>query len=111
MKRILILIALAALATFAFSGCSGNADAAVKCDGGCGMEMAKTDAKEIEGKFYCGGCAGKMAHDDVEAAAETAAETVACAGGCGMELATATAKKVDGKFYCAGCVDHIGHNH
>ncbi len=108
MKRLLILLALMALATFAFNGCSGNSEAAVKCDGGCGMEMAKTDAKEVDGKFFCAGCAGKMAHDEVEA---TEGETVACAGGCGMELAQASAKEVDGKFYCAGCVEHIGHNH
>ncbi len=108
MKRILILIALMALATFACGGCGGDADAAVECDGGCGMEMAKDAAKELDGKFYCAGCAGKIARADAEVAD---GETVACAGGCGMELAQASAKEVDGKFYCDGCVDHIGHNH
>jgi len=63
MKRILILIALVALAAFAFGGCGGKADAKIKCDGGCGMELAKDDCQEIDGKCYCAGCAAHVGHN------------------------------------------------
>ena len=111
MKRILILIAMVALGAFALNGCSSEADATVTCEGGCGMEMAKADAKEIEGKFYCSGCATHMAGEAVEEHASEHADMVKCAGGCGMEMATADAKEVDGKHYCAACAVHAGHDH
>jgi formylmethanofuran dehydrogenase subunit E len=108
MKRILILFALlgmAALAVNGLSGCAKEADATVECAGGCGMEMPKSAATEIDGKFYCAGCAAKMAGDMHE---HGEGEMVACAGGCGMEIATADAIEHDGKFYCSGCAAKMG---
>ena len=104
MKRILILFALLAMGVLAVNGlqgCAKQADAMVQCAGGCGMEMPKSAAKEIDGKFYCAGCAAKMGF-------ETA--MVQCAG-CGMKVAQADAKEMDGKFYCSGCAEHAGHGH
>ena len=106
MKRILILFALLAMGVLAVNGlqgCAKQADAMVQCAGGCGMEMPKSAAKEIDGKFYCAGCAAKMAGD-----MHDHGDMVACAGGSGMEIAKADATEHDGKFYCAGCAAKMG---
>ena len=65
MKRILLVMALLAMGVLAvnMNGCGKKADAMVECAGGCGMEMAKADAKEIDGKYYCEGCAAHVGHD------------------------------------------------
>lgn len=114
MKRILFVLTLVLLAAFTFSGCGKKAEATVPCDGGCGMQLTKADAKVIDGKSYCAGCAAHLADELAkEAAAQEplAPDRIKCAGGCGMELAKADATEVDGKFYCSSCVEHIGHNH
>ncbi len=116
MKRILVLIAMIALSAFAFSGCGSGASAKVPCEGGCGMEMAKSDATEVDGQFYCAGCAAHAGHeqeamDSGDMSQDADAAQVACAGGCGMDMAKSDAKEIDGKFYCAGCAAHAGHGH
>ena len=114
MKRALLILGLILVATFAFSGCGKKAEATVPCDGGCGMELTKADAKVIDGKSYCAGCAAHLADELAkEAATEAApaADMVKCAGGCGVELAKADATEIDGKSYCAACAAHAGQDH
>ncbi len=118
MKRALLILGLILVAAFAISGCGKKAEATVPCDGGCGMELTKADAKVIDGKSYCAGCAAHLADElakeaATEAAPEAApaADMVKCAGGCGMELAKADATEIDGKSYCASCAAHVGHDH
>ena len=72
MKKMTILLSVLLLLTalVAFSGCgdksaedgADKADATVvathDCEGGCGMtDMPASKTTEIDGKFYCSGCA------------------------------------------------------
>lgn len=70
-KLIIILSALVLmLSLVAVAGCGDNAAteeaaetvvATHDCDGGCGMtDMAADKTTEIDGKFYCAGCAKHM---------------------------------------------------
>jgi len=71
-KMIILLSALVLLVSLvSFTGCGdkpaddAKADATVvathDCDGGCGMTNMPADkTTEIEGKFYCTGCAKHM---------------------------------------------------
>mgnify|MGYP001145745762 FL=1 len=84
------------------------------CAGGCGMELTKADAKVIDGKSYCAGCAAHLADElakEAEVQPAPAPDTIKCAGGCGMELAKADATEIEGKYYCHGCAAkaHEGH--
>ncbi len=70
MKKMMILLSMALLlfSLVAFVGCSDKkaeeAAATIAthdCDGGCGMTNMPADkTTEIEGKFYCTGCAKHM---------------------------------------------------
>lgn len=75
MKKMTVLLSALALmlALVAFAGCgdqpaddaAAKADATVvathDCDGGCGMTKMPADkTTEIDGKFYCTGCAKHM---------------------------------------------------
>ncbi|MBM4118192.1 hypothetical protein FJ251_10715 [bacterium] len=114
MKRILMLMALALLVALAGSGCGKKAEATVPCVGGCGMELTKADAKVIDGKSYCAGCAAQLSAPPAGeelSTAPAADDRVKCAGGCGMEMAKADAVQVQGKHYCQGCAEHAGHGH
>ena len=116
MKRILMLKALTLMLLIAIagSGCGKKAEATVPCAGGCGMELVKADAKQIDGKNYCTGCAAHLSAPPAGeelSTAPAADDRVKCAGGCGMELAKADAVEIDGKHYCHGCAEHAGHSH
>ena len=78
MKNWMIIMALMSL--FLVAGCGGDSDTAENaaekateevqvathdCDGGCGMkDVPKDQLTEIDGKFYCAGCAKKVQEDD-----------------------------------------------
>jgi len=114
MKRALFVLGLILVAAFAFSGCGKKAEATVPCAGGCGMELTKADAKVIDGKSYCAGCAAHLTDElakEAEAQPAPAPGTIKCAGGCGTELATADATEIEGKFYCASCAARVGDDH
>jgi len=114
MKRILMALTLMLLLAIVGSGCGKKAEATVPCAGGCGMELVKADAKQIDGKYYCAGCAAQLSAPPAGEELSTTpapADHVKCAGGCGMELAKADAVEIDGKNYCQGCAEHAGHGH
>jgi hypothetical protein len=77
MRKLLTILALMLFALpLALAGCGeteqadSEADAVEKiathdCDGGCGMKDVSTDQlKEIDGKFYCAGCAQKVEKEE-----------------------------------------------
>jgi len=98
------------VAAFAFNGCTSESEATVACTG-CNAEMARADASEVDGKFYCAGCAADAHGEEIAGEEMAGGEKLACAGGCGMEMAQADMKEVEGKLYCAGCAAHAGHDH
>jgi len=78
MKKLMLLLTAAflLLSLVAFTGCGDKpAEDAAKdtdapqvathdCDGGCGMKaMTAEQTTEVEGKFYCAGCAAKAKGD------------------------------------------------
>jgi hypothetical protein len=114
MKRVLFVLALVLVAAFAFSGCGKKAEATVPCAGGCGMELTKADAKVIDGKSYCAGCAAHLADELAKEAAvqpAPAPDLIKCAGGCGMELAKSDATEIEGKYYCSDCAAKAREGH
>ena len=107
MKKLTMTAALAVLlAGLWLVGCGGDADASACA--GCGVEMKDGDAKMVDDKAYCGGCASKNAAEPVTARHD-------CAGGCGMmDWPEDQMTEHDGKWYCKGCaagVDDHGHDH
>ena len=80
MKKIMILLSamFLLLSLVAFTGCGDKPadddaaqDATVvathDCDGGCGMtDMPADQTTEIDGKFYCAGCAKHIQEGDHE---------------------------------------------
>ncbi len=76
MKKLMILLSAVFLlmSLVAFTGCGGDKAAeeteAIQvathdCDGGCGMKnMPAGQTTEIDGKFYCAGCAAKAKGDE-----------------------------------------------
>ena len=75
MKKMMVILSALALmlALVAFAGCGDKAAetetekadtpvvATHDCDGGCGMKAMPADqTTEIDGKFYCAGCAKHM---------------------------------------------------
>ncbi len=80
MKKLMILMATVFLlgAVVVLTGCGGDGGgeaakeeattvAAHDCDGGCGMKAMPADQTvEVDGKFYCKGCAAKAKEHDHE---------------------------------------------
>ncbi len=81
MKKMMILLSAVVLlvSLMAFTGCgekpadegAAKADATVvathDCEGGCGMtDMPADKTTEIDGKFYCTGCAKHMQEENHE---------------------------------------------
>lgn len=81
MKKLMLLLTATflLLSLVAFTGCGDRpAEDAAKdaeapvvathdCDGGCGMKaMAADQTTEVDGKFYCAGCAAKAKGDHPE---------------------------------------------
>ncbi len=94
MRRTLAIVGIAVLllSLMVVAGCKEKQEN-VAC-AGCGMEVAKADARMIDGKPYCSHCADKMQ--------QTAMHT--CPD-CGMEMAEKEMVQVEGKWYCPHCAD------